>query len=319
MQEGLEIIFLQIKGTGSFLPEYILTNKELEGLVETSDEWITERTGIKQRRLAKELSSFEMAAAASRAAIQSAGILPDDIDIIIAATITPDYFTPSLSCLVQKQLGAKKAFCFDINAACSGFCYALDLADSYIKAGKAKTILIAASEALSRITDYSDRNTCVLFGDGAGAVVACAAGVPGLIDSVCSSVGSMGDVLEVSVFGDNRFIKMNGKEVYKFAVGANIETITRLAERNGLSIHDIDHIVLHQANKRIISAVCSKLGLDVGKMFINLEKYGNTSSASIPICLDEMNKKGMLKQGDKIVMVGFGGGLTYGGALMQWT
>ena len=300
------------------MPEHILSNSDLEAMVETSDEWITERTGIKERRLAKDIPAFEMAAIAAQKALEDASVSPSEIDVIIAATITPDYYTPSLSCLVQKQLCANRAFCFDINAACSGFCYALDIADNYIKTNKAKTILIVASEAISRITDYTDRNTCVLFGDGAGAIVACAGRDRGMYDCILKAIGSMGDVLKAGMFSENKYIKMAGREVYKFAVNANVDTITSLLERNNIGIEDIDHIIPHQANKRIISAVSIKLGINADKIYTNLEKYGNTSSASIPICLDEMNKKNMLKSGDMLILVGFGGGLTYGGSLIQW-
>ena len=197
-------------------------------MVDTSDEWITERTGIKQRRIAKNISTSEMAICAAKNALADSEITADEIDIIIAATITPDCFTPSQSCLVQKAIGAKAAFCFDINAACSGFCFALDVADNYIKAGKAKNILVVASEMLSRITDYTDRRTCVLFGDGAGAVMLCAADKPGIIDSICCSEGELGDVLRSDAFGENKFIEMNGIEVYKFAVRVNIDIIQTL-------------------------------------------------------------------------------------------
>lgn len=314
----MNIIFLQIKGTGSFLPEYILTNQELETMVDTSDEWITDRTGIKERRLSKGLAVYEMAKKASLNAIENADLTPNDIDIIIAATITPDFFTPSLSCLVQKEIGAVNAFCVDINAACSGFCYALDVAENYIKSNKAKTILIVASEALSKITDYTDRNTCVLFGDGAGAVIAVAGDEAGMSESYLKSMGAIGDVLVASTSHDDCYVKMNGKEVYKFAVNVCVETVNELLSRSNLAIDDINYIVPHQANKRIISAVSSKLKCETDKIFTNLEKYGNTSSASIPICLDEMNKNNMLRKGDKIILVGFGGGLTYGGALIEW-
>ncbi len=300
------------------MPQHVLTNQDLEKMVDTSDEWITERTGIKERHIAKGISTAYMAIKASQKAMDSAWVTPDEIDIIIAATITPDYLTPSLSCLVQKEFGADSAFCFDINAACSGFCYALDIADLYIKTGRAKTILIVASEMLSRITDYTDRRTCVLFGDGAGAVIARAGDTKGVMDSICCAVGGLGDVLKASVFEDYKFIQMNGKEVYKFAVRVNIETITQLLSNNNLSTDDIAYLVPHQANKRIIATVSSKLGIDSDKTYINVDRYGNTSSASIPICLDEMNKKGLLKDGDKIILTGFGGGLTYAGILLQW-
>ncbi len=312
-------IYLQIKGTGSFLPPYVLTNDALEHMVDTSDEWITDRTGIKERRLAKETATYEMATSAALKALEDAQVSPQDIDLIIATTITPDYFTPSLSCLVQKEIGADNAFCFDVNAACSGFCYALDVADCYIKTGKAKRILIVASEALSRITDYTDRNTCVLFGDGAGAVVVSGGDEPGMTDSFLAATGRDGEVLAADMFGDGAArVRMNGKEVYKFAVSVNIKIVNLLLERNSLTVGDIAYIVQHQANKRIISAVSNKLGLSEDRIFMNLDKYGNTSSASIPICLDEMNRSGMLKKGDKVILVGFGAGLTYGGVLLTW-
>ncbi|OQB13992.1 MAG: 3-oxoacyl-(acyl-carrier-protein) synthase 3 [Firmicutes bacterium ADurb.Bin193] len=314
----MKIINLQIKGTGSFLPDYILTNAELETMVDTSDEWITDRTGIKERRICKENTVSEMAVGAAERALYSAQISACNIDLIIAATITPDFFTPSLSCIVQKEIGAENAFCFDINAACTGFVYALDIADCYVKTGRAKNILIVASEAISKITDYTDRNTCVLFGDGAGAVVATAGEGHGLIDSYIKAIGAMGDVLVSSTCKEDSFIKMNGKEVYKFAVSACSEAINALTSKNGITFGDLKYIVPHQANDRIVGAVAAKLGWDKEKFFMNVEKYGNTSSASIPICLDEMNKGGMLSHGDKIILVGFGAGLTYGGVLLEW-
>ena len=286
-------------------------------MVDTSDEWITERTGIKERRINKGTPAAQLASEAALRALEDAKIGAEEIDVIIATTIGADYLTPSLSCMIQKETGVRNAFCFDINAACSGFVYALDVANAYIKSGRASNILIVSAEMLSRYTDYTDRSTCVLFGDGTAAVVVRAGEQPGMISGYLKSNGSMGDVLEVA----NRpgaYLTMNGREVYKFAVRVNVETITHLMEENGLTFGDIKYIIPHQANKRIIEGVAAKLKCPLELFYMNVEKYGNTSSASVPICLDELNKAGKLQTGDKIIMVGFGGGLTYAGAFIEW-
>lgn len=310
-------IYLQIKSMGSYLPEHILTNKDLENMVDTSDEWIVERTGIKQRYINKDKSATYMAVQSAKNALEKANLPAEELDMIIATTITPDYFTPSMACMVQKEVGAENAFCFDVNAACSGFVYALDIANAYIKSGMAKNILIASSEYLSKITDYTDRGTCILFGDGAASAVVTAGEEPGMLDSYVKSIGKLGDVLE-SANKPNSYVTMNGREVYKFAVKVNVETIKKLMADNNLTFDDIKYIVPHQANQRINEAVAAKLKCPPNIFYSNIEKYGNTSSASIPICLDELETDNKLKPGDKIIVVGFGGGLTYAGALIEW-
>jgi 3-oxoacyl-[acyl-carrier-protein] synthase-3 len=310
-------IYLQIKAMGSYLPEHILTNADLEKMVDTSDEWIVERTGIKQRYINKENTAAYMASQAAAKALSKAEIAAGDLDMIIATTITPDFFTPSMACMVQKDIGAENAFCFDINAACSGFVYALDIANAYIKGGAAKNILIVSSEQLSRITDYTDRGTCILFGDGAAATVVVAGEKQGLVDRYIRSIGKLGDVLECAS-AQGSYITMNGREVYKFAVSASVETIKKLMKDNDLTFDDIKYIIPHQANQRINEAVSAKLKCPPNIFYSNIEKYGNTSSASIPICLDELESSGKLKAGDKIIIVGFGGGLTFAGALIEW-
>lgn len=324
-----------ITGTGSYLPETKLTNADMTELVETSDDWITERTGISERRISSGESTWSMALEASLRALDDAGMTSDEIDLIIAATVTPDYYTPSLACILQGKLGAAKAFAFDINAACSGFIYGLDIARRYIEADGAKNVLLVCSETLSKITDYNDRNTCVLFGDAAGAVVVSAASKEGIIQTHLASDGTGAHLLAAKALPvvnplspdpgrdildsrADRFISMDGKEVYKFAVKAMPEAMDKVMAAHGISAADLAYIIPHQANARIIDSVVEKYGLDPAKVVKTLGMYGNTSSASIPVALDELNRKGALNPGDLLVAVGFGAGLTYGAALIRW-
>lgn len=324
-----------IAGTGSYLPSRIVDNAEMAKLVDTTDEWITTRTGIKQRRYSEGESTWQMAEKAGLAALKSANIDAKDLDLIIVSTVTPDYYTPSMSCLLQGRLGAKRAAAFDINAACSGFAYGLDIACRYIESGRSRNILLICAETLTKITDFTDRNTCVLFGDGAGAVVLTASESGGVLDTYIAADGTGAAMLTSKALPSinpvcadpgpdildsrpDRFIAMDGKEVYKFAVSAMPDAMDRVLASAGHSIGEVDHIIPHQANARIIESVIAKYRLDPAKVLITLDKYGNTSSASIPIGLDELNREGKLKRGDLILVVGFGAGLTYASALIQW-
>jgi len=318
-------------GTGSALPEKRLTNKHLESMVETSDEWIIKRTGIKERRILEDdVPLSVLAAKASRKAIDDAGLTPMDIDLIIATTITPDYLSPSLACCVQKEIEAKNAAAFDMNAACTGFVYALQVAQGLIASGTYNHILIIAAEALSRVTDFTDRNTCVLFGDGAGAVVLGKA-EEGIDSVILGAIGESGSVLTIPCCyfspedaekrneGKKQVIWMDGSEVFTFASKIMCEASLKVLENSGLTVNDISYIFPHQANIRILQNAAKRLDVPMEKVYTNLENTGNISSASIPVCLDEASKKNLLKKGDKIVMVAFGGGLTYGAVLLTWS
>lgn len=326
---------IKISGTGSYLPEKILTNEDFSAFVETSDEWITSRTGIKERHISTGEATWEMGLIAAKNALENAGIDPLEIDLIIATTITPDYFLPSMSCIIQGKIGAKNAFAFDMNAACSGFVYALDNAACYIAAGKAKKALIISSETISKLLDYSDRSTCVLFGDGAAAVVVEASENDDMPSSCLKSEGEGAKYLvsralkNDTPFGtdtsdivenlNKHYFYMDGKEVFKFATRAMPAAIEDCLTQANLKATDIDFFVPHQANKRIIDFVSSKYGYDKEKTIIGLDRFGNTSSASIPILLDELNREGKLKKGDLLMLTGFGAGLTYGAAIIRWT
>ncbi|NLL80308.1 MAG: ketoacyl-ACP synthase III [Clostridiales bacterium] len=317
----------RIIGTGSYLPETVVTNDDLSKIMDTSDEWISSRTGIRERRLVKEETTASMAAEAAKRALENAGVSADEIDLIIVGTITGDYVTPSTACEVQAAIGAEHAVAFDLNAACSGFMFALSSAHAYLQANLAKTALVIGVETLSKIMDWNDRSTCVLFGDGAGAAVVKRDEV-GLSGLDIGSDGAKGMVLACPNRTNNnplvqtdktlRYTYMDGQEVYKFAVTTVPESIHRAVEQAGLEIPDIKYFALHQANIRIIQSVAKRLRVSVDKFPISLDHCGNISAASVPILLDEMNRKGMLERGDKIVMSGFGGGLTWGTAVLTW-
>lgn len=330
---GDSIVNVRIAGTGSALPGKILTNAELEQMIDTSDEWITTRTGIKERRIAIEgeyTSTF--AAEAARRALAMAGVKPEELDLIILGTVTPDFPFPSTACIVQDLLGATNATAFDLSAACSGFIYGLSIAEKYIRSGAARKILVIGSEVLSRIVDWQDRNTCVLFGDGAGAAVLEASdGDHSLLSTHTFSNGSYWNLLYQSGSGsrnpatDSRtidekriYLSMEGNDVFKHAVRGMEEAAMKALDANGLSPSDISLLIPHQANRRIIDATAKRLGLGPERLFTNLHRYGNTSSASIPIALDEANRQGIIKPGSKLLMVAFGGGFTYGSALVEW-
>lgn len=317
----------RIIGTGSFLPETVVTNDDLSQIMDTSDEWITSRTGIRERRLVKEETTSFMAVKAAERAMQDAGINAEEIDMILVGTLTGDNLTPSTACEVQAAIGAVHAVAFDLNAACSGFLYALNTAHAYIQAGFVQTALVIGVETLSKIMDWNDRSTCVLFGDGAGATIV-RKGEVGIMGFEQGSDGVKGKVLSCPNRTNNnplvktdtalQYTHMDGQEVYKFAVTAVPESIHKAVGAAGLQIEDIKYFALHQANIRIIQSVAKRLKADLDKFPISLDHCGNISAASVPILLDEMNRKGLLNKGDKIVLSGFGGGLTWGTTVLAW-
>lgn len=320
-----------IKGVGHAVPPRVLTNADLEALVETDNEWIVQRTGIRERRIADEnTATSDIALAAARAALANAGVAPGDLDLIIVATVTPDHAFPATACLIQRELEAWGAAAFDLEAACTGFIYGLSIADQFIRTGTYRTVLVVAADILSKITDYTDRNTCILFGDGAGAAVLQGGEEPGLLALEIGADGRGGELL-VQPAGGSRtpasaetvasrqhFIKMAGREVFKFAVKIMEESSLRVLEQAGLGPDDVDVLVPHQANLRIIDSACKRLGIDQDKVLVNLDRYGNMSAASIPVALSEASAQGKIKPGDNVLLVGFGGGLTWGAAVIQW-
>lgn len=322
----------RIIATGSYLPERVLSNSELEKTVDTSDEWITERTGIRERRIADEgQAASDLAFGASKVAIERAGLTPDDIDLIVVATISGDMAFPSTACFLQHKLSAARAAGFDVNAACSGFVYALHIADSFIRTGVHNYILVVGTEVLSKITDWEDRGTCVLFGDGAGAAVLGPTDEDrGVLSTHINSDGSMWELIHVpgggsrqpaseeSVRNKQHYIKMKGNETFKVAVRTLEELVIKTLEENGLEPSQLSLLIPHQANLRIIQATAERLGMPMEKVVMNLERYGNTSAASIPIALDEAVVSGRVKEGDYILLEAFGGGLTWASALIKW-
>ena len=325
-----------IIGTGSYTPEKVLTNDELSQRVDTSDEWITTRTGIKERRIAApDQATSDLATAAAQAAMADAGVTPEDIDLIVVATITPDMFFPSTACIVQRKLGAKNAVCFDISAACSGFLYALQVARHFLNAGSRATALVIGAEKLSSLVNWEDRNTCVLFGDGAGAVVIRAVDpdtpAPGrVLSTVMGSDGNLVDLLKVPGGGSAmpitpenaasrpNTIHMEGRETFKHAVTRMCQASEQALEMAGLKKEDIALVIPHQANARIITAIADRLGLPPEKTFINLDRYGNTSAATIPVALDEARRQGRIHPGDIVLLVAFGGGFTWASSVLRW-
>jgi 3-oxoacyl-[acyl-carrier-protein] synthase-3 len=322
----------KIISTGSYVPEKILTNFDLEKMVDTSDQWITERTGIKERRIADaKQAASDLAYEASKVALKNAGLKARDLDLIILATVTGDMPIPSTACLLQARLDAKNASAFDINAACSGFIYGLTIADSFIKSGKYKKILVIGSEVLSKFTDWEDRSTCVLFGDGAGAVILEATTEDkGIISTHIYSDGKLGDLLSMPGGGSRNptskdtikkrmhYIKMRGNETFKVAVRTLENLVVETLKANNLKPSQLALLIPHQANLRIIMATAERLGLSQDKVLINLDRYGNTSASSIPIALDEAVRTGRVREGDYILLEAFGGGLTWGSVLIKW-
>ena len=322
----------EIIGLGGYVPEKIVTNGELENIVDTSDQWITSRTGIKERRMSTGENTKQLALKAAQRAIEQANIKPDEIDLIILSTITPDFFTPSTASLVQAELGLKDIPSFDISAGCTGFIYGLQIADKFIKSGQSQCILVIGAEILSKVLDWNDRNTCVLFGDGAGAALLKKSKKEGIVSTYTGSQGDLEGFLTIpAVSLRNPFLKnhsnienhsymyMNGKEIFKFATHIMLKSIEIILAENKLTIDDINYIVPHQANYRIIDNVAKKLKVPPEKFYKNMNHFGNTSAASIPLALDEMVRKKMIHDGDRIIMVGFGGGLTWGAILLNWT
>lgn len=329
-QESVSVFPCCISGIGSYLPSTKLTNHELEQRVDTSDEWITERTGIKERRIAgeNEFTSTMAFQAASRALMQS-GVSPSELDFIIVATVTPDMPFPSTACLVQEMLGARRAAAVDIQAACTGFLYAMEIGRQFIATGTYSSVLVIGAEKLSSIVNWSDRNTCVLFGDGAGAVVLRRGSVAKRWRIYLGADGSKGDLLRVPAGGCRmppsidtvrlglHYIHMDGRETFRHAVQAMVAAATKVLEEEGLQIHEVRCVIPHQANRRIIEAVAERLGAKPEQVFVNLDRYGNTSAASVAIALDEAAKSGRVREGDLILLVAFGAGFTWGAALIE--
>ena len=317
----------RIAGIGAYAPETIVTNDDLAKIVETSDEWISSRTGIKERRISIEEETSDLAAKAAERALAAAGVKAEELDIIIMGTSSPDCNYPSGACEVQAKIGAVNAVAFDVSAACAGFIFAMNIVQGFFKAGIYQTALIIGAETLSKVTDWSDRSTCVLFGDGAGAAVLKNDSV-GMIDMLMGADGTKGDFLKCKSRTLGNFLTgtkpelglmtMDGQEVFKFAVKRVPESVETLLKRNAVAKEEIKYYVLHQANERIVEAVSRRLKEPMEKFPMTIAKYGNTSTASIPLLLDDMLKKGMLKNGDKIVMSGFGAGMTWGAVLLEW-
>lgn len=328
---GIEII-----STGSAVPVQTATNDDFAKIVDTSDEWITTRTGMKVRHISSGEPTWYIGANAAKNAMEKGNVNPEDIDLIICTTVTPDFQTPSTACMIQREIGAKNAICFDMNAACTGFVFALDAARRYLSFPDINTALIVSAEVLSKMVDYTDRASCVLFGDAAGACVLRSADK--LYSSSLSSDGTGAKLLctrypfnsnplqdkeKMPEFDDldtphDNYLHMAGREVYKFATKALPFEVTRACERAGIKVDELSLIIPHQANVRIVETAAKNLGVSMDIMYMNLEKYGNTSSASIPVALDEAVSEGRIKRGDKIALVGFGGGLTSGAAVIEW-
>ncbi|TCO79002.1 beta-ketoacyl-ACP synthase III [Marinisporobacter balticus] len=321
-----------ILGTGSYLPEKIITNHDIEKMVDTSDEWIVTRTGIKERRIAdKDTATSDLATKAALKALEDANVSAEEIDLIILATLTPDMLIPATACIVQNNIGAKNAAAFDLEAGCSGFIYSLTVGKQFIATGMYKKVLVIGAEVLSKFVDWSDRNTCVLFGDGAGAVVLgeTKEGM-GMLSEHMGANGEGGKFLNIPAGGSKiplsvssieerlNYIKMDGSEVFKFAVRAMHKASLEALKLSGHDIEDIDYLVPHQANTRIINSAMKKLKLDIEKVYVNLDKVANTSAASVPIALDEAIKQGAIKKGDLVLLVGFGAGLTWGASVIRW-
>lgn len=317
--------YSRIAGTGSYLPEKVLTNHDLEQMMDTSDEWIRTRTGISRRHIAAENEqASDLAVNASRAAMEMAGVSAADIDLIIVATTTPDMVFPSTACILQKKLGISDCPAFDVQAVCSGFVYALSVADAFMRSGKYRHALIVGTEIYSRIVDWNDRGTCVLFGDGAGAVVLAHSDQPGILSSHLHADGSYSDILAVSgsICGGkiegSPFVVMEGNTVFKFAIKVLEEVVREAVAENKLEISDIDWLIPHQANIRIIQATAKKLGMPMEKVVVTVDGHGNTSAASIPLALDMAVRDGRIRPGHHILLEGVGGGFTWGAVLVRW-
>jgi 3-oxoacyl-[acyl-carrier-protein] synthase-3 len=322
-----------VTGTGSYVPAKVLTNKDLERMVDTNDAWIVERTGIRERRIAApEEATSDLAYEASMKALEMAKVKPEDVDLIALGTVTADMTFPSAATCLQGRLKNKKAFAFDVAAACAGSLYALSVADRFVSTGQSKKALVVGSEILTRITNWKDRNTCILFGDGAGAMVLEPTSDPkrGLLSCHLHTDGSLVNILNAPGGGSRipishemiekglQYAYMNGREVYKVAVRALEECSREALTANGMTPADVDYVIAHQANKRILDSTLQRLGIPESKCWMNLEKYGNTSSASVPMTLDEANRAGWFKPGDRILMMAIGAGMAWGSALLKW-
>jgi len=322
-----------IVGTGSYAPEKILTNADLEKMVETSDQWIVERTGIRERHVAApDQATSDLALVAAERALQDAGLAAVDVEMIVVGTITPDYPWPSAAAVIQGKLGNKKAFAFDVSAACAGSIYAMAIADRFVSSGAVKNALVIGVETISRVTDWTDRNTCILFGDGAGAMVLRPSDDPrrGVLTTRLHADGSLVPILyqpgggsrdpisEKVVRERSHFVKMNGREVFKVAVRSLEEASREVLAAEHLTPGDVTYVIAHQANRRILDATLTRLGVPPEKCWMNLEKYGNTSAASLPMTLDEANRAGWFKPGDIILMMAIGGGMAWGASVVRW-
>ncbi len=320
--------YSRIIGTGSYLPEKVLSNADLEKMVDTSDEWIVSRTGIRERRVAAEdQTTSDLALEASKKALDAAGVTKDEIDLIIFATTTADRIFPSSACLLQERLDIHGCPAFDVQAVCTGFVYALGIADKFIKTDSAKCALVIGAETLSRIIDWNDRSTCILFGDGAGAVVVKASDQPGIINSHLHADGKYKELLTVpsgisqgykKLIDGEAYMQMEGNEVFKMAVNTLGRIVDETLEANGLKKSDIDWLVPHQANMRIINATARKLGMSLDNVVVTVDRHGNTSAASIPLAFDEAVRDGRIKSGDTVLMEAFGGGFTWGSVLLKY-
>lgn len=322
-----------IAGTGSYAPEKIVTNADLEKLVDTNDQWIVERTGIRERHVvADDQATSDLALEASRRALDAAGVDAKDVEMIVVGTVTPDYPFPSVGAVLQGKLGNKKAFAFDVSAACAGSLYALSVADRFVASGAVKNALVVGADALTRITDWTDRNTCILFGDGAGAMVLKPTDDArrGIVSTRLHTDGSLVPILlqpgggsrdpisEKVVREKSHYVKMNGREVFKVAVRSLEESCREVLADEKLTPGDVTWVIAHQANKRILDATLQRLGIPESKCWMNLEKYGNTSAASVPMTLDEANRAGWLKPGDTVLMMAIGGGMAWGASVVRW-
>ena len=311
------MIYSRIAGTGGYLPEKILTNHDLEKMVDTSDEWIIARTGIKERHIVAEgESTTDLAEQASLKAMEMAGVTKDEIDLIVLATTTPDRIFPSTACLLQDRLDIHGAAAFDVQAVCTGFVYALTVADKFIRSGSHKKALVVGAESMSRITDWTDRGTCILFGDGAGAVVIDASEEPGILSTHIHADGQYKELLHVP--DGSEFMEMRGNEVFKMAVNTLGRIVDETLEDNSMQKSDIDWLVPHQANIRIINATAKKLKMDIENVVVTVDKHGNTSSASVPLALDVAVRDGRIQRGETVLLEAFGGGFTWGSALVKF-
>ncbi|MBV1816635.1 beta-ketoacyl-ACP synthase III [Clostridium cochlearium] len=328
---------VKILSTGKYLPPKVISNDDLSKIIDTNDNWIRTRTGIGERRITVGENTSDLGTKAALDALKKGGVSPEELDLIIVATITPDYFTPSTACVIQRNIKAYNAFAFDISAACSGFTYGISIASQFIKNGVAKKVLVIGVETLSKLVNWKDRNTCILFGDGAGAAIIAESSEKGISSVYLGSDGRGAELLKcksskLDVNSDklkellnlkeedleSKFIDMDGKEIFKFAVKIMVKGIEEVLKDSNLELKDIKYIIPHQANLRIIDHVARKFNIDKDKFYINIHNYGNTSAASIPIALAEVDEQGLLKKGDNIILVGFGGGLTWAASLIKW-